>query len=291
MKNILLSEANTELGLEFLNQALSISTYKTAFNIRAGVHSTELLPLLKPEPSEVVVFDYYEESTWVKSLEGMDSIVLILNESIPTHGPVLTNFINFINEKHPKLELILLSKSYAPHLPNTLLFGACEKALTEGENPYTILRSNSTIEDFIQLYGPSLKKIKTLSLPVDKATISLHSRKSFIEATLASLIKPCKQKTFNITGSNSISFSKLIKLLGQKSKQELEYKYMNAEDWIKEGVQKGMPESTCRYLATLFTLLDRGTESEPSNDYFELTSQKSQPIEFYLKSMSQKIFK
>jgi hypothetical protein len=66
---------------------------------------------------------------------------------------------------------------------------------------------------------------------------------------------------------------------------------MTTEEWIKERVQKGILKDTARNLATLFTLLDRGTEYESNNHYFGLTGKNPKSIIQYLKLMNKQIFK
>ena len=130
-----------------------------------------------------------------------------------------------------------------------------EKFIEQSGIPFTFLRPNEFMQNFVNFYSPSIKGNNAFYVPLEDAKVSLVDVRDIAAVAVKSLRdeEKHKNKTYLITGPEAVSYHQLAEILSNTTGRKINY--VNISE--KEKHQK--------YLRPLKKLQERNQYRFPSS--------------------------
>ena len=173
-ETILVTGATGNVGNEVVKQSLNRTEN---IIIRAGGRSKEnVKKVVNSDSVEYIQIDYYKPETIRDAIKGVDSIFLIT----PFQFDMVEFASSILKEawKNDIKLMVMLSSLLAADLEHENTVGRLhrqeEKIIEESEIPYTILRPNAFMQNFLNFFGHTIKTQNAFYLPAGDQKISFY---------------------------------------------------------------------------------------------------------------------
>jgi uncharacterized protein YbjT (DUF2867 family) len=236
-----------------------------------------------PEDRELVEMDYNTPETVEAALKDIDKLFLLT----PTH-PKMTDFTrNLVNAakegrvKHiVKLSHIRADYGEEPKINIIRLHSQAEKIIEESDIPFTFLRPNFFMQNFVNFYLG--KNQSSIYLPAGDGKVSFVDVRDIAAVAVQALTNnksnTHSQKAYTITGPESISYGEAAGILSEYIGRRISYVNITEDDAGKLIKAMGMNDWHTNILLELLKLSRDGYLSNISSAVEDVTGRK--PIPF-----------
>jgi uncharacterized protein YbjT (DUF2867 family) len=220
---------------------------------------------------ELVEFDFLNQDTYSKALEGVDRVFLMR----PPHlgdPQDLYPFINCMKEKEIQLVvfLSLMGVEHNPIPPHHKI----EKYIEKIGLPYCHIRPGFFMQNLIGVHAHEINSKNDIFIPAGKSKCSFIDAKD-IGTAIATIVRDYNKHqntSYTITGSESLNYDQVAGILSGVLKREITY---SRPSWIKfrhDMIQeRGQDKRVVNVMMMLYLMTRLGTASAVHDDYYKLT--------------------
>lgn len=276
MANIIfVSGAAGNIGNEVVKQLI-----EKGIRVRAGVHSKQKAGILKELGAEVVLIDLNDIKSIQTMLDGVEKAFSLI-PLVPNLAELGANFVKAANLSGVKY--IVWSSGMGADSPQAITLGKwhreAEKAVETSGIPYTIVRPNSFMQNYVNFAGHSIKNQNAFYFPQGDGKISLIDVRNIAEVVSVLLTESGHEgKAYNLTGAEAISNYKIAEILSEITGRTINYIDIPVDTARQSMKNMGMPESIVEALLELSAIIKAGYTSEVSPAVEQITGK--QPISF-----------
>jgi uncharacterized protein YbjT (DUF2867 family) len=278
-ESILVTGASGNIGSEVVKELLSDAP---DVKIKAAIHSSQNVKKVKSDARvKVIQIDYNELETVREALKGVDKLFL-LTPDVPNAADFASNVV--IEAKKAGIKQIVKQSVMGADLEADVgtmrLHRQVEKIIEESGIPFTFLRPNEFMQNFVNFHSPSIKGNNAFYIPLEDAKVSLVDVRDIAAVAVKSLIDEDKHKnkTYLITGPEALSYHQVAEILSNATGKKISYVNIS-EDEAKAAMKEiGMSEWLINTVSELSDYFRKGKASEISPAVEEVTGKK--PISF-----------
>jgi uncharacterized protein YbjT (DUF2867 family) len=279
-ESILVTGASGNIGSEVVRQ---LSSATPAVNIKAAVHSAQNIKNVKDgDRVKVVPIDYNESDTLREALKDVDKLFL-LTPDVPNAHELASNAV--IEAKKAGIRHIVKQSVMGADLEADVgtmrLHRQVEKIIEQSGIPFTFLRPNEFMQNFINFHSSSIKENNAFYIPLEDAKVSLVDVRDIAAVAVKSLIDEDKHKnkTYLITGPEALSYHQVAEILSNATGKRISYVNISEEEAKAAMKEIGMSDWLINTVSELSDYFRKGKASEVSAAVEEVTGKK--PISFY----------
>lgn len=278
-ESILVTGATGNIGSEVVKELLSDAP---DVSIKAAVHSSQNVKKVKSDARvKVIQIDYNEPETVREALNGVDKLFL-LTPDVPNAADLASNVV--IEAKKAGIKQIVkqsvMGAALEADVGTMRLHGQVEKFIEQSGIPFTFLRPNEFMQNFINFHSPSIKGNNAFYIPLEDAKVSLVDVRDIAGVAVKSLIDEDKHKnkTYLITGPEALSYHQVAEILSNTTGRKINY--VNISDGEARSAMKeiGMSDWLINTVSELSEYFRKGKASEISPAVEDVTGNK--PISF-----------
>ena len=234
-ENILVTGGDGNIGREAIRQ---LSTSGVGYlRIVSGVHS-----LAKKADNDknhdkphLVEIDYDSPNTILNAMKGIDKLLLLT----PTHPKMVDFTLNLVNgakEEHikhiVKLSHIRADPDDEPQINITRLHREAEKIIEGSGIPYTFLRPNFFMQNFINFYLG--KNQSSIYLPAGDGKVSFVDIRDIAAIAVQALVnnrdRSHNDKAYTITGPEALSYGQAAEILSEYIGRKISFVNISEDD-------------------------------------------------------------
>ena len=274
-ETILVTGATGTLGSEVVKQLSSVTP---AVNIKAGVHSAQNVKK-DSDRVEVVLIDYNKPETLKGGLNQVDKLFL-LTPDVPNAPELASNLV--IEAKKAGIRHIVKQSIMGADLEADVgtfrLHRQAEKIIEQSGIPFTFLRPNEFMQNFINFHSPSIKNNNAFYLPLDEAKVSLVDVRDIASVAVKSLTEDRSDKhnnkTYLITGPEALSYHQAADILSNATGKKISYVNISEEETRGAMKEMGMGDWLINTISELHDYFRKGNASQVSSAVEEVTGKK-----------------
>ena len=278
-QSILVTGASGNIGSEVVKQ---LSSATPAVKIKAGVHSAQNVKKLRDgDRVEVVPIDYNKPETLREALNHVDKLFL-LTPDVPNAAELASNLV--IEAKKAGIKQIVKQSVMGADLEADVgtmrLHRQVEKVIEQSGIPFTFLRPNEFMQNFVNFHGPSIKGNNAFYVPLEDAKVSLVDVRDIAAVAVKSLTDEDrhKNKTYLITGPEALSYHQVAEILSNTTGRKINYVNISDEEARAAMKEIGMSDWLISTVSELSEYFRKGKASEISPAVEDVTGNK--PISF-----------
>ena len=281
-ESILVTGGEGNIGSEVIRQ---LSSTRDDLRIVSGVHSITKKKDMdnRPDHHDLVRIDYSNPETFVEALKDIDKLFLLT----PTHSKMVDFTTNLVNEakergvKHiVKLSHIRADAAEEPQIEITHLHRQAEKVIEDSGIPFTFLRPNFFMQNFVNFYLG--KGQSSIYLPAGKGKVSFVDVRDIAAVAVQALTDNREGinygKAYTITGPDAISYRDAAGILSEHLDRKISYLNISEDEARRLIKEMGMSDWHTNILLELLRLSRDGYLSNISHAVEEVTGRV--PITF-----------
>ncbi|MFZ0224024.1 MAG: SDR family oxidoreductase [Candidatus Nitrosopolaris sp.] len=274
---ILVTGATGTVGGEVVKQLSS-----TGQKVRASVRSTTRVTSNdKLKDVELMEMDYNKPETLVTAFKGADKH-FVLTPASPKAAELAANLVKEAKKngiKHIVKQSVMGADSELD-VAHLRLHRQAEKMIEESGIPFTFLRPNDFMQNFVNFYSPTIKSDNALYLPAEDAKVSFVDVRDIAATAVKTLTDDGKHigKAYTITGPEALSYSRAAEILSNVTGKKISYVNVSEEDTRVGMKAMGWDDWLINTTLQIFDLERKGYASKVSSDVEEVLGQK--PISF-----------
>ena len=290
VKTILVTGATGTVGSEVINQ---LSGAAADVNIRAAAHSIEnLKKIVKSDIVEPVEMDYDKPDSLKDALKDVDRVFLLTpfqSDMVELSSNFLKEIENAGNIKHI-VKLSVMGADSEPGIIGSRLHRQVEKMMEDTGIPFTFLRPNFFMQNFVNFFSQSIKEQGAFYLPAGDGRVSFVDVRDIASVAVQVLTNNNdgrhNGKAYNITGPEAISYGDVARILSEQLGKKISYVDIS-EDAARKGMKEtGSDDWTINYMMELFNIIRMGYLSQVSSVIEDVTGKKAIPLNQFAKDYS-----
>jgi uncharacterized protein YbjT (DUF2867 family) len=278
-ESILVTGASGNIGSEIVKQLLGVAP---AFSIKAAVHSRQNVKNVKDgDRVKVIPIDYNESDTLREALKDVDKLFL-LTPDVPNAAYLASNAVTEAKKAGIRhiVKQSVMGANLEADVGTMRLHRQVEEIIEQSGIPFTFLRPNEFMQNFINFHSPSIKGTNAFYIPLEDAKVSLVDVRDIAAVAVKSLIDEDrhKNKIYLITGPEALSYHQVAEILSNTTGRKIDY--VNISDVEARAAMKeiGMSDWLINTVSELSDYFRKGKASEISSAVEEVTGNK--PISF-----------
>jgi uncharacterized protein YbjT (DUF2867 family) len=193
---------------------------------------------------------------------------------------------NLVNEaKKTKIKYIVkqsvMGADAEPGITPSRLHRQAEKIIEESGIPFTFLRPNFFMQNFVNFFSQTIKSQNAFYVPAGDAKVSFVDVRDIAAVAVQALASnngKHEGKAYNITGGEALSYGQAAEILSKQLGKKVNYVNVSDEDARKGMKDMGMDEWTINSMIELFEITRAGYALAISPAVEEITGSK--PISF-----------
>jgi uncharacterized protein YbjT (DUF2867 family) len=278
-ETILVTGSTGNIGSEIIKQ---LSNSSSEVNLKAAVRSGEDTVNNGKDSRTVqqVGMDFNRPQTIGEALKNVDKLFVLT----PTHPKIVEFTSNLVNGAKGVKHIVKLSHIRAdaqPEITITKLHREAEKVIEESGIPYTFLRPNFFMQNFINLYGPMIRNTDSFSLAAGDGQVSFVDIRDIASVAAKVLTEDNDEhigKSYDVTGPDSLTYTGAAETLSAEAGEKI--RYINiSEDQVRQGIkQMGMSDWHTNVIVELLRIAREGYVSGVSSAVEKVIGKK--PISF-----------
>ena len=234
-ESILVTGGDGNIGREIIRQ-LSTSGIDD-LRIVSGVHSLAKKTdnYKSHDRPHLVEIDYDSPNTIVNAIKGIDKLLLLT----PTHPKMVDFTLNLVNGAKEenvkyivKLSHIRADPVEEPQINITRLHREAEKIIEGSGIPYTFLRPNFFMQNFINFYLG--KNQSSIYLPAGEGKVSFVDVRDIAAIAVQALVnnkdKSHNDKAYTITGPEALSYGQAAEILSEYIGRKISFVNIAGDD-------------------------------------------------------------
>ena len=289
-ETILVTGATGTVGSEIVKQLLSSAKGERGGKeegvvIKAAARSANDSTFEKFGGVQVVQLDYNKPDTLTSALRGVDKLFLLT----PFQSNMVDLTSNLVDEaKKAGVKYIVkqsvIEADAQPGITPTRLHRQAEKIIEESGIPFTFLRPNFFMQNFITFYSHSIKTQGAFYVPAGDAKTSFVDVRDIAAVAVQALLSNKNGgdkhtgKAYDITGGEALSYGQAAEILSSEIGKKVNYVNISDEDARKGMKDMGIDEWTINSMIELFGITRAGDVSDISPAVEQITGNK--PITF-----------
>jgi uncharacterized protein YbjT (DUF2867 family) len=217
--------------------------------------------------ADYTVFDFDNPETAAAAFKGVQRMFLLtpLDERMVQVGRGLVG-----QAKASGIELIVrLSVMGAGGFPATKLaraHRAVEEAIEASGLPYTFLRPNAFMQNYLTAFGNSIRRQGLLAMPQGRGAVSLVDARDVAAVAVAALSDPIHQgRAYELTGAEALSNDEVAEILSESSTRRIRYVAMPEAGARKALLGQDMPNWLVEVLLELYAISRQGMAARVSS--------------------------
>jgi uncharacterized protein YbjT (DUF2867 family) len=268
VETILVTGASGTVGSEVINQ---LSSATADANIRAGAHSIEgIKKVVKSDIVEPIQIDYNKPDTLKDALKDVDKVFLLTpfqSDMVELSSNFLKEIENAGNIKHI-VKLSVMGADSEPGIIGSRLHRQVEKMIENTGIPFTFLRPNFFMQNFVNFFSQTIKEQDAFYLPAEDGKVSFVDVRDIASVAVQILTKNNDGrhhgKAYNITGPEAISYGDVARILSEQLRKKISYVNISEDDARKGMKDTGADDWTINYMMELFNIIRVGYLSQVS---------------------------
>jgi uncharacterized protein YbjT (DUF2867 family) len=256
--------------------------------IRAAIHSQNKADRFRQdnEAVEIVNMDYNKPETIADALNHVNKLFLLTLPS-PNMADISSGLVKEAKKKNDIKHIVKLSVMEAEAEPGTTigrLHRQEEKIIEESGIPYTFLRSGAFMQNFVNFFGQTIKNQNAFYLPAGDGKVSFVDVRDIaavateILLTKSSGSQQQKNKAYDITGHDALSYSQAAEILSGGIGKKISYIDIGEEDARKGMKKMGMEDWLIDAIMEFYYIIRTGHASRTTNAIEQITGRK--PVSF-----------
>jgi uncharacterized protein YbjT (DUF2867 family) len=287
-ETILVTGATGTVGSEVVKQLLSVKGQKEEdVIVKAAARSTND-STFRNLAVQAIELDFNKPDTVSAALRGVDKLFLLT----PFQSNMVDLTSNLVNEaKNAGVKYIVkqsvLGADAEPGITPSRLHRQAEKVIEESGMPYTFLRPNFFMQNFVTFYSNFIKTQGAFYVPAGDAKASFVDVRDIAAVAVQALSGSRSGKNgesnhigkaYDITGGEALSYAEAAEILSKELGKKVNYVNVSDEDARKGMKDMGADEWTINSMIELFGITRAGYLSEISPAVEQVTGKK--PIRF-----------
>jgi len=277
-ETILITGATGTVGSEVVKQ---LSAKGENIIVKAAARSATDNTFENLNRVQVVQLDYDKPDSLAVALKGVDKLFLLT----PFQSNMVDLTSNLVSEAK-KAEVKYIAKQSVmgadaePGITPGRLHRQAEKIIEESGIPFTFLRPNFFMQNFVNYYSNLIRSQGAFYMPVGDAKVSFVDVRDIAAVAVKSLINDNQQKgrAYNITGCEALSYGQAAEILSKAVGKKINYVNVTDQDARNGMKDMSMDEWTIKSMIELFEITRAGYVSEISPIVEQVTGNK--PITF-----------
>lgn len=193
--------------------------------VRAAVHSMKNVDAIKGTGADFVEVDLTRRETIETALKGVEKLFL-LTPLVPNMAEIGTEIVDAA--KKAGVKYIVRSSGLGADAEPGITLGKwhrqVEKAVEASGIPYTILRPNSFMQNYINFFAYTIKTQNAFYFPLGDGRVSLVDAPDIASVAAVALTESGHEgKTYNITGPDAISNVEIAEIFSNKLGRKITY--------------------------------------------------------------------
>jgi uncharacterized protein YbjT (DUF2867 family) len=278
-ESILVTGASGNIGSEIVKQLLGVGP---AVSIKAAVHSRQNVKKVKDgDRVKVIPIDYNESDTLREALKDVDKLFL-LTPDVPNAPDLASNAVTEAKKAGIRhiVKQSVMGANLEADVGTMRLHRQVEEIIEQSGIPFTFLRPNEFMQNFINFHSPSIKGNNAFYIPLEDAKVSLVDVRDIAAVAVKSLIDEDKHKnkTYLITGPEALTYHQVAEVLSNATGRKINYVNISDEEARTAMKEIGMSNWLINTVSELSDYFRKGKASEVSSAVEEVTGRK--PISF-----------
>lgn len=185
-ESILVTGASGNIGSEIVNQLLGVTP---AVSIKAAVHSRQNVKKVKDgDRVKVIPIDYNESDTLRQALKDVDKLFL-LTPDVPNAAHLASNAVTEAKKAGIRhiVKQSVMGADLKADVGTMRLHRQVEDIIEQSGIPFTFLRPNEFMQNFINFHSPSIKGNNAFYIPLEDAKVSLVDVRDIAAVAVKSL--------------------------------------------------------------------------------------------------------
>jgi len=277
-ETILITGATGTVGSEVVKQ---LSAKGENIIVKAAARSATDNTFENLNRVQVVQLDYDKPDSLAVALKGVDKLFLLT----PFQSNMVDLTSNLVSEaKKAKVKYIakqsVMGADAEPGITPGRLHRQAEKIIEESGIPFTFLRPNFFMQNFVNYYSNLIRSQGAFYMPAGDAKVSFVDVRDIAAVAVKSLINDNQQKgrAYNITGGEALSYGQAAEILSKAVGKKINYVNVTDVDARKGMKDMGMDEWIINSIIELFEFAKAGHWSAISPVTEQVTGNK--PITF-----------
>jgi uncharacterized protein YbjT (DUF2867 family) len=277
-ETILITGATGTVGSEVVKQ---LSAKGENIIVKAAARSATDNTFENLNRVQVVQLDYDKPYSLAVALKGVDKLFLLT----PFQSNMVDLTSNLVSEaKKAKVKYIakqsVMGADAEPGITPGRLHRQAEKIIEESGIPFTFLRPNFFMQNFVNYYSNLIRSQGAFYTPAGDAKVSFVDVRDIAAVAVKSLINDNQQKgrAYNITGGEALTYGQAAEILSKAVGKKINYVNVTDQDARKGMKDMSMDEWTIKSMIELFEITRAGYVSEISPIVEQVTGNK--PITF-----------
>jgi len=277
-ETILITGATGTVGSEVVKQ---LSAKGENIIVKAAARSATDNTFENLNRVQVVQLDYDKPDSLAVALKGVDKLFLLT----PFQSNMVDLTSNLVSEaKKAKVKYIakqsVMGADAEPGITPGRLHRQAEKIIEESGIPFTFLRPNFFMQNFVNYYSNLIRSQGAFYMPAGDAKVSFVDVRDIAAVAVKSLINDNQQKgrAYNITGGEALTYGQAAEILSKAVGKKINYVNVTDQDARKGMKDMSMDEWTIKSMIELFEITRAGYVSEISPIVEQVTGNK--PITF-----------
>ena len=278
VERILVTGASGTVGSEVINQ---LSSATADANIRAGAHSIESIKkVVKSDIVEPIQIDYNNPDTLKDALKDVDRVFLLTpfqSDMVELSSNFLKEIENAGNIKHI-VKLSVMGADSETGIIGSRLHRQVEKMIEDTGIPFTFLRPNFFMQNFVNFFSQSIKEQDAFYLSAEDGKVSFVDVRDIASVAVQVLTKNNdgrhNGKAYHITGPEAISYGDVARILSEQLRKKISYVNISEDDARKGMKETGGDDWTINYMMELFNIIRMGYLSQVSSVMEDVTGKE-----------------
>jgi uncharacterized protein YbjT (DUF2867 family) len=277
-ETILVTGATGTVGSEVVKQLLSAKGERKDIKVAAPSANDSTFRNLGVQALEL---DYNKPDTISTALRGVDKLFLLT----PFQSNMVDLTSNLVNEARKAgvkyiVKQSVLGADAEPGITPTRLHRQAEKIIEESGIPFTFLRPNFFMQNFVTFYSNFIKTQGAFYVSAGDAKASFVDVRDIaavaVQALSGSKSGESKHigKAYDITGAEALSYGEAAEILSKVLAKKVNYVNISDEDARKGMKDMGADEWTINSMIELFGITRAGYLSEISPAVEQVTGNK-----------------
>jgi len=276
-ETILITGATGTVGSEVVKQLLSAKGERKNIKVAARSSNDSTFRNLGVQGLEL---DYNKPDTLSAALSGVDKLFLLT----PFQSNMVDLTSNLVNEaKRAGVKYIVKQSVLGPDdseqaITPSRLHRQAEKVIEESGIPFTFLRPNFFMQNFVTFYSNFIKTQGAFYVPAGDAKASFVDVRDIAAVAVQALGKNGESKhigkAYDITGAEALSYGEAAEILSKELAKKVNYVNISDEDTRKGMKDMGADEWTINSMIELFGIARAGYLSEISTAVEQVTGNK-----------------
>lgn len=271
-ETILIIGATGSVGLEIAKR-LSESNK----NVKIAVRDPARAKRVKLGNTDLVKFDYYDESSFNSAIKDIKKLVLV---SPPSHLNLLDQVKKVINIAVDNgVELIVNISALSAETEQEKPMKEIEDYIKSSNINYVILRPNCYMQNFKDLFKNLIIEEGQLTIPAGNNKVCFVDIRDVADCAIEALKNGnLVNNTYTLTGEQSINMHVVAYLFSEKLNKEVEYNDISEHEFESMLKYAGWPASSIEGTLQLCNHVKSGVTNVKSNDIKTILGRN--PIKF-----------